>query len=230
MSLSLDESDIEYYTKLFKQYGRYPTDIELYDLAQSNSEHSRHSFFNGKLFIQRSPDVQALDKEDKTLMDYIKSPWKKYKRNSTLAFCDNASAIHGHTIPILLKEYPQESSRIIKKIDEKQISFTAETHNFPTSIAPFPGAATGIGGRIRDNQAIGRGGLTIASTAGYCVGNLHIPSYELEWEQSAPPIDEISLAKPLDILLQASNGASDYGNKFGEPIIQGFATILWKYI
>ena len=222
MSLSLDDNDVLYYTQLFRKYGRYPTDIELYDLAQSNSEHSRHSFFNGELLIQTSPDALKSTKEERTLMNYIKLPLQKNKRNSILAFCDNASAIHGHTVPILSKEHPNKASRIVKTTEEKDICFTAETHNFPTSIAPFPGAATGTGGRIRDNQAIGRGGLPTAGTAGYCVGNLHIPNYNMDWEQSIEPLTNISLAKPLDILIQASNGASDYGNKFGEPIIQGF--------
>ena len=100
-------------------------------------------------------------------------------------------------------------------------TLTAETHNFPSGVAPYPGAATGAGGRIRDNQAVGRGGLVCAGGAGYCTGNLHIPGYPLPWEEdgySHPP----DLASPLDILIGASNGASDYGNCFGEPLIYGF--------
>ena len=164
MSLSLDKTDIKYYTDLFTKYGRCPTDIELYDLAQSNSEHSRHSFFNGKLILKKT---LITTEEEKTLMDYIKSPLKKNKNNSSLAFCDNASAINGFKVHILSKENPTEASRMLKREEEQDICFTAETHNFPTSIAPFPGAATGTGGRIRDNQAIGRGGLPVAGTAGY---------------------------------------------------------------
>jgi phosphoribosylformylglycinamidine synthase len=226
MSLSLDKNDVKYYETLFKKYQRQPTDIELYDLAQSNSEHSRHSFFNG-ILITRNTYVYppAYHKEHNTLMDYIKLPLqmqKKHNRsNSYLAFCDNASAIKGFKSTLLIRQSPSLPSKILKVTDNRDIVFTAETHNFPTSIAPFPGATTGTGGRIRDNQAIGRGGLTIAGTAGYCVGNLCIPNYIQPWEST--PIRAPSLATPLDIIIQASNGASDYGNKFGEPIIQGFA-------
>jgi len=97
---------------------------------------------------------------------------------------------------------------------------TAETHNFPTGVAPFPGAETGTGGRIRDVQGTGKGGFVIAGTAGYCVGNLNIPGYALPWENDFPRPD--NLASSLEIEIEASNGASDYGNKFGEPLIQGF--------
>ena len=218
LSLSLDKSDIQYYTNLFKKYKRCPTDVELYDLAQSNSEHSRHCFFTGKLIIK---NLLSSTTESKTLMNYIKEPLKKNKGNSILAFCDNASAISGFKSTILSKKTFGGPSRLVRKNRISDICFTAETHNFPTSIAPFPGAATGTGGRIRDNQAIGRGGEPISSSAGYCVGNLLIPNYELPWEGAPEKVD--SIATPLNILIEASNGASDYGNKFGEPIIQGFA-------
>ena len=100
------------------------------------------------------------------------------------------------------------------------ITFTSETHNFPTGIAPFPGASTGTGGRIRDNQGVGRGGLVVAATAGYCVGNLNIPNYKLTWEDGK--VISNSVCPALQIEIEASNGASDYGNKFGEPVINGF--------
>jgi phosphoribosylformylglycinamidine synthase len=107
---------------------------------------------------------------------------------------------------------------------------TAETHNFPSGVAPFPGAETGTGGRLRDVQATGRGAHTVAGVSSYCVGNLHIPGHDLPWENSSsnpsnhqekeryPP----NLASPLDIIVEASNGASDYGNKYGEPVVAGF--------
>jgi phosphoribosylformylglycinamidine synthase len=100
--------------------------------------------------------------------------------------------------------------------------FTAETHNFPTGIAPYPGAETGTGGRIRDIQATGRGGLTIAGTTGYFVGNLYIPEYELPWEKK-DLIYPGNVASGLKIMIKGSDGASDYGNKFGEPVINGTA-------
>ena len=95
-----------------------------------------------------------------------------------------------------------------------------ETHNFPTGAAPFPGAETGTGGRIRDVQGTGKGGFIGAGTAAYCVANLHIPGYEMAWEEKYEC--PANLASALEIEIEASNGASDYGNKFGEPMIQGF--------
>jgi phosphoribosylformylglycinamidine synthase len=106
---------------------------------------------------------------------------------------------------------------------ENHIIFTAETHNFPSGVAPFPGAETGSGGRIRDTHATGRGSHVIAGTAAYCVGNLNIPGYDLPWERR-DYIYPSNLASPLQIEIDASNGASDYGNKFGEPI-QGFTAL-----
>ena len=103
---------------------------------------------------------------------------------------------------------------------KQNITFKAETHNFPTAISPFPAAETGVGGRIRDTVSIGRGGINIAGTAGYCVGNLNIDNYDLNWEDGKY---KNGLLVPADkILIEASNGASDYGNKIGEPIIGGF--------
>ncbi|CAH1103754.1 unnamed protein product, partial [Psylliodes chrysocephalus] len=110
-----------------------------------------------------------------------------------------------------LKQVPTESHLI----------FTAETHNFPTGVAPFSGATTGTGGRIRDVQSVGRGGYCIAGTAGYSVGNLQIPGYDLPWEDKSFTYPS-NFAPPLEILVEASNGASDYGNKFGEPLLCGF--------
>lgn len=113
-------------------------------------------------------------------------------------------------------------SHMTQKVVNLDLIFTAETHNMPTAVAPFSGATTGTGGRIRDVQGVGRGGITIAGTAGYCVGNLNIPDYKLSYENSEWEHPS-SFASPLKIIIEASNGASDYGNKFGEPLISGFA-------
>ncbi len=215
MGLGLDEWDIDYYYNLFvKDMGRNPTNVECFDLGQSNSEHSRHWFFKGKLII----DGQEMPH---TLMEIIKEPLVKNPSNSVIAFKDNSSAIKGYSVFTIIPSNPEKPSSL-KKIELKYHPiFTAETHNFPTGVAPFPGAETGTGGRIRDVHATGRGSLVIAGTAAYCVGNLLIPGYNMPWEDPSfnyPP----NLASPLQIEIEASNGASDYGNKFGEPIIQGF--------
>jgi len=197
MDLAMDDSDIKFYTNLFlNKLKRYPTDIELFDLSQSNSEHSRHWIFNGKIFING-------DEKEYTLFELVKMPHQSNKSNSVLAFCDNSSAIKGYFIN-LFKPSSSHFSKYTNNIVKSHFSFTAETHNFPTGVAPFQGATTGIGGRIRDNLAIGRGGTLIASTAGYCVGDI------------------FTNENAIKIEIDASNGSSDYGNKIGEPIIQGF--------
>jgi len=215
LGLGLDEWDINYYYLLFaKEMKRNPTNVECFDLSQSNSEHSRHWFFKGKLVI----DGREVPH---TLMEMIKEPYRRNPNNSIIAFGDNSSAIRGYRIKTILPENPGSPSPFIEKEKLYHLIFTAETHNFPSGVAPFPGAETGTGGRIRDVQAVGRGGLVVAGTAAYCVGNLRIPGYALPWEDEAFAYPE-NLATPLQIEIEASNGASDYGNKFGEPVIQGY--------
>lgn len=215
MGLGLDEWDLKYYYDLFlNDLKRNPTNVECFDLGQSNSEHSRHWFFKGELIIEGI-------KIPETLMDIIKKPYLENPNNSIIAFRDNSSAIRGFRIRTIIPERPGFPSRFIEGEPFYHIIFTAETHNFPSGVAPFPGAETGTGGRIRDIQAVGRGGLVVAGTAGYCVGNLRIPGYTLPWEDDTFEYPE-NLALPLQIEIEASNGASDYGNKFGEPVIQGF--------
>lgn len=215
MGLGLDEWDIEYYYNLFtNDLKRNPTNVECFDLSQSNSEHSRHWFFRGRLII----DGKEIPE---TLMQIIKKPLKTNPKNSIIAFKDNSSAIKGYEIKTIIPVNPGTHSRFKESKLTYHIIFTAETHNFPSGVAPFPGAETGTGGRIRDVQATGQGGLVIAGTAAYCVGNLRIPGYHLPWEDSSFDYPS-NLAPPLEIEIQASNGASDYGNKFGEPVIQGF--------
>ncbi|MFA5354822.1 MAG: phosphoribosylformylglycinamidine synthase, partial [Thermodesulfovibrionales bacterium] len=210
-----DDWDIDYYYNLFvHDLKRNPTNVECFDLGQSNSEHSRHWFFRGRLVIdgKEVPD---------TLMRIVKEPYKRNPNNSVIAFNDNSSAIRGFEIRTITPEKPGMPSPFREESLPYHITLTAETHNFPTGVAPFPGAETGTGGRLRDVHATGRGSLVVAGTAAYCVGNLRIPGYSLPWEDDAFAYPS-NLASPLRIEIEASNGASDYGNKFGEPLIQGF--------
>jgi len=215
MGLGLDEWDMEYYYNLFvRDIGRNPTDVECFDLSQSNSEHSRHWFFKGRLIVDGKEISESL-------IEIVKQPLKANPANSLIAFSDNSSAIKGYKIRTILPQSSLQPSAFSLRESTYHPIFTAETHNFPTGVAPFPGAETGTGGRIRDVEATGRGGLVIAGTAAYCVGNLLIPDYDLPWEDKTFKYPN-NLASPLEIEIQASNGASDYGNKFGEPVIQGF--------
>ena len=214
MGLGFDEADLDYYTRLFREdLGRNPTNVECFDMGQSNSEHSRHWFFQGRLVL----DGREIPE---TLLDIVRATWRANPNNSVIAFRDNSSAIRGFDVPLLLPERPGGPSRFVETRRSYHLLFTAETHNFPTGVAPFPGAETGTGGRIRDVQGAGTGGLVVAGTTAYHVGNLRIPGYELPWEDpdfAYPP----NLARPLAVEIEASNGASDYGNKFGEPVVQG---------
>ncbi|KAL6178387.1 hypothetical protein ACLB2K_049905 [Fragaria x ananassa] len=215
MGLAFDEQDLQYYTRLFKEeIKRNPTTVELFDIAQSNSEHSRHWFFTGKIFIDGQP-------MDKTLMQIVKSTLQANPNNSVIGFKDNSSAIRGFLVKQLRPVQPGSTSPLQMSTRDLDILFTAETHNFPCAVAPYPGAETGAGGRIRDTHATGRGSFVVASTAGYCVGNLNMEGSYAPWEDSSF-LYPSNLASPLQILIDASNGVSDYGNKFGEPLIQGY--------
>eukprot|EP00903_Cladosiphon_okamuranus_P019183 g17645.t1 len=213
--LGFDDWDLDFYENLFKdKLKRDPTDVELFDMGQANSEHSRHWFFSGKMVIDG-------EEQEKTLFRLVKDTLPKDARNnSIIAFHDNSSAIKGPLCPVALPSAPGKPSAL--KSGERILHpiLTAETHNFPSGVAPFPGAETGTGGRLRDVMATGRGAKPIAGISSYCVGNLRIPGYPLPWEEDWAYAS--NLATPLEIEIGASNGASDYGNKFGEPVVHGF--------
>ncbi|XP_043267465.1 phosphoribosylformylglycinamidine synthase [Venturia canescens] len=216
LGLAFDNWDLDFYTELFgSKLKRNPTSVECFDLAQSNSEHSRHWFFRGSMIIDG-------EKKEKTLFDLIIDTQSSSNQNNVIKFKDNSSAIEGFETTVLRPHQSHSASPLRLEKLKKHLIFTAETHNFPTGVAPFSGATTGTGGRIRDIQGVGRGGYYTAGTAGYSVGNLHIPGYDLPWEEKNVLYPD-NMASPLDILIEASNGASDYGNKFGEPVISGFA-------
>lgn len=165
-----------------------------------------------------------IDGEEKldTLFKMVKDTLPEDKpNNSIIAFHDNSSSIRGYECtafkPTVGKPGPaSQQKQILHPI------LTAETHNFPSGVAPFSGAETGTGGRLRDVTATGRGAYPVAGVSSYCVGNLNIPGYDMPWEDKEFKYAS-NLALPLDIAVEASNGASDYGNKFGEPVIHGFA-------
>lgn len=194
---------------------RDPTDVECFDMGQSNSEHSRHWFFSGKMVI---------DGEEKnlTLFKMVKATLTDENiGNSIIAYHDNSSSIRGYECDALRPSSVEQSGSVNVGKQLLHPILTAETHNFPSGVAPFAGAETGTGGRLRDVMATGRGAYPVAGICAYCVGNLHIPGYELPWEDKSF-LYPSNLASPLDIEIKASDGASDYGNKYGEPVIHGF--------
>ncbi|KAJ8298146.1 hypothetical protein KUTeg_024677 [Tegillarca granosa] len=186
------------------------------DLAQSNSEHSRHWFFRGRLIVDGEEYPESLFKMIMATQQFTND-------NNVIKFSDNSSGIKGFDVRVLQPTDTTQPSLMMEKEDVKRhIIFTAETHNFPTGVAPFPGATTGTGGRIRDVQSAGKGAHVVAGTVGYSFGNLNIPGYNLPWEDQTFVYPQ-NFALPLEIAIEASNGASDYGNKFGEPVLAGFA-------
>jgi len=216
MGLGMDDTDLTYYHELFQRMGRDPTEVECFDMGQSNSEHSRHWFFKGLMVV----DGEEMPGD---LMEHVGATLTgpKTSKNGLINFHDNSSAITGYEVNTLQPETPGVPSGMQNESKTQHIIFTAETHNFPTGVAPRPGAETGIGGRLRDVQATGTGAHSCAGTAGYCVGSLHIPEYKLPWEDDSAAYPA-SMAPPLQIIVDASNGASEYGNCYGEPIVGGF--------
>lgn len=143
LGLAFDDWDLDFYTNLFQNIlKRDPTSVELFDCAQSNSEHSRHWFFKGKMIVDNVA-------ESKSLIQMIGETQKHTNPNNTIKFSDNSSAIRGFTHEALRPENIKGPGRILKKVVESDLIFTAETHNMPTAVAPFSGATTGTGGRIR---------------------------------------------------------------------------------
>ena len=205
-ALGFDEDDLKYYKEMFDHMKRNPTNLELFDLSQSNSEHSRHWFFKGRLFKENGKKIEL------SLFDMIKGT-QTINNNSLVAFSDNSSAIKGFSDIKTFLPNLNLNGKYVQDNLTLHPTFTAETHNFPTSVCPFPGAATGTGGRIRDGQSIGRGGLVTAGTIGYSVGNLKENKSKY-------------YKKNIKTLIEASNGSSDYGNKFGEPVINGYLRVF----
>ena len=213
----MDERDIDYNFDLFVNIlKRNPTNVELLQLGNGNSEHCRHWFFKGQIVIDGVP-------MSRTLMQVVQEPLKRLgEDNRTLkAFNDDAGVMKGFETRILLPDKPGKPSRmsVVQKV--VHITCTAETHNHPTFVAPFPGAQTGVGGRIRDNSAVGRGGIIGIGAAGYSVGNLFIPGYTIPGEVVGKG-QPSKYASPLRILIEGSNGVLSYGNEIGDPTTLGY--------
>jgi phosphoribosylformylglycinamidine synthase len=156
-----------------------------------------------------------------TLMEIVQAPWKKDPGGSLVAFHDNSGVSRGTGVTAFAPKRIGQPSAFGERSITQHLTATAETHNHPTLVAPFPGAETGAGGRIRDSRAVGRAGLVHAGLAGYCVGALHLPGHPIPGEEIGGDVSRRS-ASPLEILIEGSNGVSDYGNKIGEPLLGGF--------
>lgn len=210
--LALSNDEIDYLNKVSKRLNRKLTDSEVFGFSQVNSEHCRHKIFNGKFILDGK-------KMEKSLFQMIKKTSKENSSNIISAYKDNVAFISGPEIEIFSTEKKNTSDYYkIKKI-KSTISLKAETHNFPTTVEPFSGAATGSGGEIRDRLAGGQASFPLAGSAVYMTSYPRT-SISKKWEKDQIE-KEWLYQNPKDILIKASNGASDYGNKFGQPLING---------
>lgn len=210
--LSLSDEEVLYLENVSKKIGRKLTDSEVFGFSQVNSEHCRHKIFNGTFVIDG-------EEQPTSLFKMIKETAKENPNSIVSAYKDNVAFIKG---PIVTQFAPKSADKpdfYETKDFESVISLKAETHNFPTTVEPFNGAATGSGGEIRDRLAGGKGSLPLAGTAVYMTSYSRLEENRF-WEQKFKERDWL-YQTPMDILIKASNGASDFGNKFGQPLIAG---------
>ncbi len=210
--LALNEEEVHYLHEVSQKIGRRLTDSEVFGFSQVNSEHCRHKIFNGRFVIDGKEMPSSLFK-------LIKKTSQKNPNGIVSAYKDNVAFVKG---PKVVQFAPKTADRpdfYTEKDFESVISLKAETHNFPTTVEPFNGAATGSGGEIRDRLAGGKGSLPLAGTAVYMTAYSRLEK-DRPWEQGMPERDWL-YQTPMDILIKASNGASDFGNKFGQPLIAG---------
>ena len=210
--LSLSDEEVHYLERVSNKIGRPLTDSEVFGFSQVNSEHCRHKIFNGTFVI---------DGEEKptSLFKLIKETSKQNPHNIVSAYKDNVAFIEGPVVEQFAPSRADIPDYYTTKDFKSVISLKAETHNFPTTVEPFNGAATGSGGEIRDRLAGGKGSLPLAGTAVYMTSYSRLDE-ERPWEKAFPERKWL-YQTPMDILIKASNGASDFGNKFGQPLICG---------
>ena len=209
--LSLSDDEVDYLNNISKKINRKLTDSEIFGFSQVNSEHCRHKIFNGKFIIDG-------EEKEHSLFSLIKQTSKENPENIISAYKDNVAFIKGPKINQFAPATSDKPDFYVSQEIDSVISLKAETHNFPTTVEPFNGAATGSGGEIRDRLAGGRGSIPLAGTAVYMTPYSRID--EKKWEKNIKERKWL-YQTPLDILIKASNGASDFGNKFGQPLISG---------
>ncbi|HEX8979054.1 MAG TPA: phosphoribosylformylglycinamidine synthase [Parasulfuritortus sp.] len=208
--LALSPDEIDYLLTHFKQAKRNPTDVELMMFAQANSEHCRHKIFNADWIVDGK-------KQKESLFGMIRHTHKVRPQGTLSAYSDNASVIEGATIG---RFYPDGKGSYGFHKEPTHILMKVETHNHPTAIAPFPGAATGSGGEIRDEGATGTGSKPKAGLCGFSVSNLRIPGFEQPWEADYGKPGRIVSA--LDIMIEGPIGAAAFNNEFGRPNLAGY--------
>lgn len=217
--LALSDDEIDYLVQAFTQLGRNPSDVELMMFAQANSEHCRHKIFNAEFTIDGVPQPHSM-------FGMIRHTEKTSPQHTIVAYHDNASVMEGHEIerwqpdPRAAGAKPYGAHREVAHVLMK-----VETHNHPTAISPFPGAATGAGGEIRDEGATGRGARPKAGLTGFSVSNLHLPGLSESWERK--PIGKPEhIASPLQIMTEGPLGGAAFNNEFGRPNLGGYFRVF----
>ena len=210
--LALNDDEVAYLNTVSEKIKRKLTDSEVFGFSQVNSEHCRHKIFNGTFVID------GIEKPS-SLFKMIKETSKQHPNDIVSAYKDNVAFIKGPTVEQFAPKRADIPDYYNKEDFNSVISIKAETHNFPTTVEPFNGAATGSGGEIRDRLAGGKGSLPLAGTAVYMTSYSRLTKDRF-WEQKMKERPWL-YQTPMDILIKASNGASDFGNKFGQPLITG---------
>ncbi|WP_133623045.1 phosphoribosylformylglycinamidine synthase [Erwinia sp. LJJL01] len=210
LGLALADDEIDYLLAAFEKLGRNPNDIELYMFAQANSEHCRHKIFNADWVIDGAA-------QPKSLFKMIKNTFEKTPDHVLSAYKDNAAVMEGSQVG---RFYADQQGNYDFHQEEAHILMKVETHNHPTAISPWPGAATGSGGEIRDEGATGRGAKPKAGLVGFSVSNLRIPGFEQPWEEDFGKPDRIVTA--LDIMTEGPLGGAAFNNEFGRPALNGY--------
>ncbi|MBV8875772.1 MAG: phosphoribosylformylglycinamidine synthase [Metakosakonia sp.] len=211
LGLALAEDEIDYLQDAFSRLGRNPNDIELYMFAQANSEHCRHKIFNADWVIDG-------EQQPKSLFKMIKNTFEKTPDYVLSAYKDNAAVMEGSEVGRFFADH--ENGRYDFHQEAAHILMKVETHNHPTAISPWPGAATGSGGEIRDEGATGRGAKPKAGLVGFSVSNLRIPGFEQPWEEDFGKPERIVSA--LDIMTEGPLGGAAFNNEFGRPALTGY--------
>ncbi|WP_027709059.1 phosphoribosylformylglycinamidine synthase [Zooshikella ganghwensis] len=219
LGLALADDEIDYLLASYLQLQRDPTDVELMMFAQANSEHCRHKIFNAQWTIDG-------EEQDLSLFAMIKNTYTMHQEGVLSAYSDNASVIQGFTAD---RFYPESESKAYEYHRQPvHILMKVETHNHPTAIAPYPGAATGSGGEIRDEGATGRGSKPKAGLTGFSVSNLNIPGFQQPWEVPYGKPDRIVSA--LAIMLDGPLGGAGFNNEFGRPNLCGYFRTYEQHI
>ncbi|HEZ6041947.1 TPA: phosphoribosylformylglycinamidine synthase [Neisseria meningitidis] len=212
MGLALSADEIDYLVENYQALQRNPSDVELMMFAQANSEHCRHKIFNADFILNG-------EKQPKSLFGMIRDTHNAHPEGTVVAYKDNSSVIEGAKIE---RFYPNAAENQGYRFHEEDthIIMKVETHNHPTAIAPFAGAATGAGGEIRDEGATGKGSRPKAGLTGFTVSNLNIPDLKQPWEQDYGKPEHIS--SPLDIMIEGPIGGAAFNNEFGRPNLLGY--------